>query len=437
MSALPAGIDTDFILNHGLADFRDPAGSDIVARCGPFAEWVDASRSTGLFQFLRHHTDVPNVDAEVVGWGGHRYKGLNLGSQDYLGLSRHSAVMSAAAEACLKHGTHSAGSEPMGGGFGDAKRLEAELAEFLGHEHVVLFPTGWGAGYGAIKALIRPSDHIVMDALAHDCLQHGARASTANITLFAHNDMDSLEKRLHRIRSKSPDAAILVITESLFSMDSDHPDFRVFVDVCRTASATTLVDVAHDLGALGPEGRGVLAMQGCLEDIDIVMGSFSKTFASIGGFVATHARPVSYMIRGFSGTYTFSNFLMPAQAAAIHAALKIVRSAEGDALRACTAERASVLRSALQEHGLQVLGQASPIILPSIGAEPIARLAYRRSLETGVILNNIEYPACRRGDARFRLQVSPHVDLAALRRAAEVVADAVRWARAQHPVVMR
>lgn len=175
-------------------------------------------------------------------------------------------------------------------------------------------------------------------------------------------------------------------------------------------------------------------MQGCLEDVDIVMGSFSKTFASIGGFVATHSRPASYMIRGFSGTYTFSNFLMPAQVAAAHTALKIGRSAEGDALRHATAERAQTLRTALQGHGLQVLGQPSPIILPAIGAEPIARLAYRRTLETGVIINNIEYPACRRGDARFRLQVSPRFNIDALRQAADVVADAVRWARAHHAI---
>lgn len=361
---------------------------------------------------------------------------MNLASQDYLGLSRHPEVMSAAAEACLEHGTHSAGSEPMGGGFGAAKRLEADLADFIGHEHVVLFPTGWGAGYGAIKALVRPTDHIVMDALAHDCLQHGARASTPNITYFAHNDMDSLEKRLRRIRGASPSAAILVITESLFSMDSDFPDFRRFVDVCRAASATTLVDVAHDLGALGPEGRGTLAAQGCLEGIDIVMGSFSKTFASIGGFVACHSRAVSYMIRGFSGTYTFSNFLMPAQVAAVHTALKIVRSPEGDLLRAATAERALTLRIALQRQGLQVLGQPSPIILPAVGAEPIARLAYRRSLENGVILNCIEYPACRRGDARLRLQVSPKMELDSLRRAADVVAESVLWARAHHALAI-
>lgn len=426
----------DFILTRGLADFREPVGRDIVERCEPFAQWVDAARSAALFQFLRHHTSVPDIEAEVVGWGGHRYRGLNLASQDYLGLSRHHAVMAAAADACMKYGTHSAGSEPMGGGFGQAKTLESDLAEFVGHEHVVLFPTGWGAGYGAIKALVRSDDHVVMDALAHDCLQHGARASTANITYFAHNDMDSLEKRLHRIRSQSPDAAVMVVTESLFSMDSDSPDFRRFIDICRAASATTFVDVAHDLGALGPDGRGVLAIQNCLEDIDIVMGSFSKTFASIGGFVATHSRPASYMIRGFSGTYTFSNFLMPAQVAAVHTALRIVRSAEGDRLRASTSALALTLRSALQAHGLQVLGQASPIVLPAIGAEPIARLAYRRSLETGVILNNIEYPACRRGDSRFRLQVSPLFSAEALRRAADVVADAVRWARAHHPITV-
>ena len=411
-----------------LFDFRNPAGRDIVARCEPLAHWVDRTSSEGLFPFLRHHEHAPDVVAEVMGFGGQRYAGINLASQDYLGLSKHPAVRRAAAEACFSHGTHSAGSEPMGGGFADARHLEREIGAFVDHQHVVLFPTGWGAGYGAIKALIRPADHVVIDALAHDCLQQGAHASTPHVSRFAHNNVSSLSRRLERIRRTDGDSAILVVTESLFSMDSDHPDFRAVIGACRAFDARLLVDVAHDLGAVGPAGRGVLAQQGVLADVDVVMGSFSKTFACLGGFVATHSKAASYYVRAFSGTYTFSNYLIPAQVAAIRAALAVVASTEGDARRQATLERARVLRAELLAGGLTTIGCPSPIVMAQIGSEAEARLAYRTCLERGVIVNSIEYPACQRGTARFRMQVSPDHPVESLRSAAAVIADAARSA---------
>ena len=208
-------------------------------------------RRAGYFQFLRSHEDAPARESVVVGWGGQRYAGLNFASQDYLGLSRHPSVASAAADACLRFGTHSAGSEPMGGGLAMGKQLEVELGSYLGKDNIVLFPTGWAAGYGVIKALVRPYDHVVIDVLAHDCLQQGARASTPNVRPFVHNDLDSLRKRLRRIRRSNADGAVLVVTESLFSMDSDHTEFPEFFGICREFEAATLVDVAHDLGVLG------------------------------------------------------------------------------------------------------------------------------------------------------------------------------------------
>jgi 7-keto-8-aminopelargonate synthetase-like enzyme len=412
-------------LSRGLADFRDPRGKDLIARCEPLGGWVDDSRSQGVFPFIRYHTSAPDKRSEVVDFGGHRYSGLNLGSQDYLGLARDERVGAAAAHACKADGTHSAGSEPMGGGFRGALELTHELAEFLATPNVVLFPSGWGAGYGAIKALVRPYDRVLIDALAHDCLQQGAHASTPNVALFAHNDLDSLRKRLHRIRASDTESGILVITESLFSMDSDHPDFRRLIEIVREFEAALLVDVAHDLGVLGPGGRGVLAEASVLGEADIVIGSFSKSFACLGGFVATRSTAASYYVRGFSGTYTFSNYLMPAQVAAVRAALGIIRSPEGDALRAAVLENASELRRALTGAGVPVSGRVSPIVLPRVGSERIARLTQRLCLEKGLILNSIEFPACRRGEARFRLQVSPRHEAADLRWAASVVAESL------------
>jgi 7-keto-8-aminopelargonate synthetase-like enzyme len=419
------------ILSRGLFDFRNPEGSDLLARCQPLADWVDESREHGLFPFVRAHTTAPDVTSEVTDFGGHRYRGINLASQDYLGLARHPEVVARAAQASISHGTHSSGSEPMGGGLGETRLLEAELGGFLGLPHLVLFPTGWGAGYGAIKALVRPTDHVLIDALAHDCLQHGARGSTPNVVPFAHNDTASLRKRLARVVSGKRTGGILVVTESLFSMDSDHPDFKELVSLCRNYGAALLVDVAHDLGVLGPGGRGVLAEQAIDSGVDVVVGSFSKTFACIGGFAATCSKAASYYFRGFSGTYTFSNFLIPSQVAAVRAALQIVRSAEGDDLRRTVLAKAGTLRNALARHGIEVLGRLSPIVLPRIGSEAVARLAQRRCFENGLILNSIEFPACRRGDARFRLQVTPRHDDPLLRTAADVIAEAITWAKGQ------
>lgn len=418
------------VLELGLFDFKDPVGKDFSTRCEPFMDWVDAASREGYFQFLRHHVDTPREMTEVVGWGGQTYSGINLASQDYLGLARHPEVVRASADATLEKGTHSSGSETLGGGFGEAKRLERIVADFTDHPHVVLFPTGWSAGYGAIRALVRPHDVVLMDALAHNCLQHGAQASTPNVATFSHNDMDSLESRLRRARNERPDAAILVVTESLFSMDSDHPDFERMIRLCDDHGAALMVDVAHDLGVLGPGGRGVLHEKGLLDRVPFLVGSFSKTFASIGGFFAARHRGPTLYARGFSGSYTFSNYLVPSQVAAVTAAFEIVASDEGRQLRRRALENAAVLRDALAEQGVPALGRVSSLVLPVIGPEPIARVAYRHCLEHGLILNNIEFPACRRGEARFRMQVTPLHTTDQMRSAARIVRKSLDHARA-------
>ena len=417
------------VLELGLFDFKDPVGKDFSTRCEPFMDWVDAASREGYFQFLRHHVDAPGETTEVVGWGGQSYSGINLASQDYLGLARHPRVVRASADAALEKGTHSSGSETLGGGFGEAKRLERIVADFTGQPHVVLFPTGWAAGYGAIRALVRPHDVVLMDALAHNCLQQGAQASTPNVATFAHNDLDSLENRLRRARAGQPDAAILVVTESLFSMDSDYPDFERMSRLCDAYEASLMVDVAHDLGVLGPGGRGVLHETGMLEEVPFLVGSFSKTFASIGGFFAARHRGPTLYARGFSGSYTFSNYLVPSQVAAVTAAFEVVASREGDELRRRTLENAAILRDALAAQGIPALGRVSPLVLPVIGPEPVARVAYRYCLEHGLILNNIEFPACRRGEARFRMQVTPLHTAGQMHRAAGIVRDSLEHAR--------
>ena len=212
-------------------------------------------------------------------------------------------------------------------------------------EHVTLYPTGWAAGYGAIAAFVRPRDHIVMDYLCHACLQQGAASATPQIKHFIHNDAEDLKARLQSIRAKDARNGIMVITEGLFAMESDAPDLAAFQDACRENGATLLVDVAHDLGALGPGGGGMIAAQGLAGKVDLVMGSFAKTFASNGGFLASHSPAAKQFAKYYGNPHMFSNALSPVQAAVASEAIRIVRSPEGDdAARAPARTRRSLAR---------------------------------------------------------------------------------------------
>ena len=207
------------------------------------------------------------------------------------------------------------------------------MAEFLNMEQVLLFPTGWAAGFGTIVGLVRQDDHVVIDRLAHACLVQGATAATRKISFFKHNDTTSLRRRLQGIREKDTENSVLVVTEGIFSMDSDSPDLLTVQGICREFDAVLMVDVAHDLGASGPNGTGQIGIQKMLGDVDLVMGSFSKTFASNGGFLACHDRSVKEFVGFYGGPHIFSNALSPIQAGVASESLRIVRSAEGDLLR--------------------------------------------------------------------------------------------------------
>jgi glycine C-acetyltransferase len=212
---------------------------------------------------------------------------------------------------------------------------------------------------------------------------------------------------LKRIRAKDTENGILVVTESLFSMDSDTPDLRALQELCREYNATLLVDVAHDLGAMGDGGRGFIGMQGMAGKIDIVMGSFSKTFASNGGFVACNSPAVKQYLKFYGSSATFSNALSPVQAATVTKAFEIVQSDRGRELRRLLLKRIGEMRDALTAAGLTVIGDRSAIVPVLVGDEALARMASRRLPELEVIANLVEYPAVAKGNARFRLQMMP------------------------------
>jgi len=272
-----------------LADFREITGTTISERVAGYYGWQSTRRSDGTWAYDKTLQSAPLPVSKVVDGCGRRFEGPNYCSQDYLSLASHEAIKEAAINAIQQLGVHSAGSSALLGNTAISRQLEDELADFVNYEHLLLFPTGWAAGYGVIKGLVRPDDWVIMDALSHACLQEGAKAATRNIVSVPHLDNEAFEKRLARIRASHPHSFILAITETVFSMDSDTPDFHRFLDICRSYGAVSLVDVAHDLGCLGFNGRGQLEIQNAIGGPDILIGSFSKTFASNGGFIATKA----------------------------------------------------------------------------------------------------------------------------------------------------
>lgn len=398
-------------LKGSMRDYRVPQGRDLLKRIEGFYAWQDCRRGNGLWPFSRATETGVGAECAARDDAGRGFVGVNFASQDYLSLASHPAIKDTARETLARYGVHSAGSAALVGNTSHSVKLEAQVAEFMEMPEAILYPTGWAAGYGIIRGLVRSADHIVMDALSHTCLQEGANAATRNIYQFRHNSLEHCEHWLKTIRAKDAENAIMVVTESLFSMDSDSPDLPAMQELCRAYDATLMVDVAHDLGALGPGGRGHIGAQGMLGQIDIVMGSFSKTFASNGGFIACRNRALKEYLRFFSPSCTFSNALSPVQAAVIAKAFDIVGSAEGEALRGKLMRNVLNLRASLGANGMEVYGDPSAIVCVKMGSEALARLVSRRLPELGLIANLVEYPAVPKAQARFRMQVmAGHTD---------------------------
>jgi glycine C-acetyltransferase len=399
-------------MHLSILNFIRQKGTTLRERNAPFSAWIEASRQLGVMTLLRCTAEpVGPVTRYCDDHGAELGRCLNFGSQDYLGLASHGRVIEAAHRAILEHGVHSAGSSVLGGRTVSSLRLEAGIASFLGYEDAVLYPTGWAAGFGLLAGLVRSPDYVVMDALSHNCIQEGARHNTQNVALFQHNHLDDLKKILLRIRAADSDCGIFVISESLFSMDSDSPDLKELVSLCRDFEAISVVDIAHDLGCMGENGRGILDGLSPVDYPDIVLGSFSKVFAANGGFVACSSATKDYL-QFNSPPLTFSNALCPVSTGVIQQCLEIVLSQEGKDLRDQLRTRIVTMRNQLNAAHFGVVGTPSPIIPVIIGSERQGRLMARGLQSRTVIANFVEFPAVPKNKSRFRLQMmASHDDL--------------------------
>lgn len=424
-------------LTGSMRDFRYPKGPDLQDRIAGFFKWQNLRRQHGLWPFSRSTEEGPSTVCAARDDAGGEIRGVNFASQDYLSMSTSPVIKKVAQEVIEEFGVHSAGSAALLGNTSHSVLLERKIADFLGMPEAILFPTGWAAGYGVIKGLVRSTDHVVMDALAHTCLQEGASAATRNIYLFRHNQIAECRKWLEKIRAKDTENGIMVVTEGLFSMDSDTPDIAALQGLCDEFGATLMVDVAHDLGCLGEDGRGHIGMQDMLGKVDLVMGSFSKTFGSNGGFVACRSREVKEYLRFFSPPCTFSNALSPMQAATVLKAFEIIESAEGAKLRKKLMANIVSLRQQLIEAGFEVYGDPSAIVCVKMGAEGLSRLVSRRLPEAGLIANLVEFPAVPKGQARLRMQVMANHTPQNIADAVASLRDAYEAGLAEHEWLTR
>lgn len=421
-------------LTGSMRDFRVPGGANIASRGDAFYSWQNNRRTNGLWPFSRSTEAGPGTVCTAADDRGNGIRGVNFASQDYLSMSSHPAIKDVAIETIRSHGVHSAGSSALVGNTNLSVALERRLASYLQMEEAILYPTGWAAGFGVIKGLVRSADHVVMDTLSHVCLQEGANAATRNIYQFRHLDLEHCRSKLAGIRARDTENGILVVTEGLFSMDSDTPNIAAMQEMCSEFGATLLVDVAHDFGALG-NGTGHIGLQNMLGKVDLVMGSFSKTFASNGGFVACRSRALKEYLRFYSPSATFSNALSPMQAAVVLKALDIIQSAEGAVLRAALMSNVNLLRQTLTDNGFEYYGDPSAIVAVKMGSESLARLVSRRLPDLGLLANLVEYPAVAKGAARFRMQVMAGHKPGNIREAVCVLREAVNAAHEDQKVL--
>ncbi len=340
---------------------------------------------------------------------------IMLGSNAYLGLSTHPELVAAAKAATLRYGTGCSGSPFLNGTLDIHTDLSRALADFMGKEDALLCSTGYQTNVGVVAALAGEGDVLIMDRLDHASLVDGARLSHAQVERFRHNDLASLERALRQF----PDRPKLLIVDSVFSMEGTIADLTAIVGLAKSHGARVMVDEAHAIGVLGPRGRGAAEMLGVLEQVDIVMGTFSKSFASVGGFVAGAAEVIDYL-RHATRSHMFSASLPPSCVAATRAALEIIK--REPERRARVLANAEYMARRLQELGYEAPYRGTAIVPVHCGQELLAFGLYKKLLDEGVFVNPVASPAVSKGRELLRTSYMATHEQEMLDRAAAVFA---------------
>ncbi|NCQ35666.1 pyridoxal phosphate-dependent aminotransferase family protein [bacterium] len=330
-----------------------------------------------------------------------RYKGhevIMLGSNNYLGLTNHPRVKEAAQDAIAKYGTGCAGSRFLNGTLDIHIELEEKLAKLVGKEKALVFSTGFMVNQGVLSSLAGRNDTILVDRTDHASIIDGARLSYANVVKFKHNDMESLEQVLKNV----PGDNKLIIVDGVFSMEGDIAKLPGILDLAAANGALVMVDDAHGIGVLGKQGRGTCDHFGETSRAHLIMGTFSKSLASVGGFVASDTDTIHY-IQHISRALMFSASMPPASVASVSAAVDVMLEEEWrhEALW----RNNDLMRERLRDAGFNTGPSETPIIPAVVGEDMVAFKMCRLLIDEGVFVNPVVSPAVEPGNALIRLSL--------------------------------
>jgi len=359
----------------------------------------DAARNTraaGIYPYFREIQS--DQDTEVIINGR---KVLMFGSNAYLGLTNHPKVKEAAIDAVKKYGTGMAGSRFLNGTLDIHVELEKKLAKFVGKEDAIVYSTGFGVNEGVLSCITGREDYILWDELDHASIIEGARVSYSTKLKFRHNDMESLEKQLQKCE---PDKVKLIVVDGVFSMEGDIANLPGIIEMAKKYNASVMVDEAHSLGVLGNNfsGRGLVEECNAIDDVELIMGTFSKSLASIGGFIAA-APAVTDYLRHNSRGYIFTASVTPAATAAANAALDIILS-EPERIKALW-DITNYSLEGFREKGFEIGHTSTPIIPLYVRDNEKTFMITKMLFEEGIFVNPVVSPAVAPADTLIRFSL--------------------------------
>jgi 8-amino-7-oxononanoate synthase len=384
-------------------------------------EQLQAARDHDLMPYFRVLEGPAGPVVEMEG-----RQRIMLGSNNYLGLTGDARVKDAARDALERFGTGLTGSRFLNGTLSLHLELERELADFMGTEDALVFTTGYLANTGAIGTLLGPGDTVICDSGDHASILDAVSMSRARIRPFRHNRLDKLESMLER--AESDGGGVLVVVDGVFSMEGDLAPVPEIARMCREHGARLMVDEAHGVGVLGERGAGACEAYDVEDEVDLRMGTFSKSLASCGGFVAGPADVIDFL-RVQSRSFMFTAAAVPAAIGAAQGALRIVRSDEGPQLMAKVLDNARYLHDGLGDLGYHVMEAnrmpdgsevITPIVPVLVGDDWKAVMLWKALYDAGVYVNVAIYPAVQRGGALLRTSVMATHDRDVLDQALEI-----------------
>ena len=348
-------------------------------------------KAKGVYPYFRCIESEQNTEVIMSG-----KKVLMFGSNSYLGLTNHPKVIEASVEATRKYGTGCAGSRFLNGTLDLHLEFEKELAEFVGKEDAIIYSTGFQVNLGVVSCVTGREDYIICDELDHASIVEGRRLSFSNTLKYKHNDMDSLEKELQKCK---PESIKLIVVDGVFSMEGDIANLPEIVRLAKKYNASVMVDEAHGLGVLGDHGRGTCNHFGVTDDIDLIMGTFSKSLAAIGGFIAGDKSIINYL-RHNSRSYIFSASNTPAATAAAKAALQIMKTEPERIEHLWDITNYSLNR--FRELGFEIGHTSTPIIPLYVRDMEKTFLVTKMLFDEGIFVNPVIPPACSPEDTLVR-----------------------------------